>query len=179
VKTIPPQFISVEIKVEEPGKSYVVEVRQTRQEPGKYQSRIDLRTTVPKRPQIVLRVFGEVLPPEGAPSNQPAPWAARRMPEGRYPKNPLQSLFHKLGIIYNWATSWDHLLNSSSSFAQRIESQAIKGQILISVRTIARVSNYFNVNKIETVTDVQNIQGSFKIIEVNNDKEKIFIFLNN
>jgi Protein of unknown function (DUF1573) len=62
-KTNIPQFIDVNLHPSEPGKSYVVEVRQKRREPGKYQGMIELFTTVPKRPHLVLRVFGEVLAP--------------------------------------------------------------------------------------------------------------------
>jgi hypothetical protein len=61
-KTNIPQFIQVNLVAAEPGKSYVLEVRQTRQEPGKYRGMIELFTNVPKRPHLVLRVFGEVLP---------------------------------------------------------------------------------------------------------------------
>ena len=73
VKLIPPEFAAVEVKTEEAGKSYVLEVRPTRQEPGKYQGRIDIRTTLPKKPQVLLRVFGEVLPPAAAPPSPPGP----------------------------------------------------------------------------------------------------------
>jgi hypothetical protein len=61
-KTNIPQFIDVTLKPVEPGRSYAIEVRQKRQEPGKYQGIIELFATVPKRPHLVLRVFGEVLP---------------------------------------------------------------------------------------------------------------------
>jgi hypothetical protein len=57
-----PQFIDVNLKTAESGRSYVVEVRQKRQEPGKYGGMIELFTTNPKRRRLVLRVFGEVLP---------------------------------------------------------------------------------------------------------------------
>lgn len=71
LKLLPPDFAAVELKTEEAGKSYLIEVQPTRQEPGRYQGRIDLRTNVPKRPQVLLRVFGEVLAPEAAPSPTP------------------------------------------------------------------------------------------------------------
>jgi hypothetical protein len=57
-----PQFIDVNLKAIEPGRSYVVEVRQKRQEPGNYRGMIELFTTIQKRPRLVLRVFGQVLP---------------------------------------------------------------------------------------------------------------------
>jgi hypothetical protein len=56
-----PQFIDITLHAAEPGRSYVVEVRQKRQEPGNYRGTIELFTTSPKRPRIILRVFGEVL----------------------------------------------------------------------------------------------------------------------
>jgi hypothetical protein len=61
-KTNIPQFIDVNLKTVQPGRSYVVEVRQKREEPGDYGGIIELFTTYPKRPRLVLRVFGQVLP---------------------------------------------------------------------------------------------------------------------
>lgn len=72
VKNTIPQFIEVQLRVEAPGKTYVVEVRQTRREPGKYYGRIELLTTAVKRPRLILRVFGEVLPPEASTPGPPA-----------------------------------------------------------------------------------------------------------
>jgi hypothetical protein len=57
-----PQFIDVEVQTAEPGKSYVLEVRQKRLEPGRYHGLIELFTTFPQRPRLLLRVFGQVLP---------------------------------------------------------------------------------------------------------------------
>jgi hypothetical protein len=57
-----PQYIDVNLQAAEPGRSYVVGVRQKRQEPGNYGGMIELFTTYPKRPRLVLRVFGQVLP---------------------------------------------------------------------------------------------------------------------
>jgi hypothetical protein len=57
-----PQFIDIDIHAVERGRSYVIEVRQTRQESGTYRGMIELFTTVPKRPRLVIRVFGQVLP---------------------------------------------------------------------------------------------------------------------
>jgi len=59
-KTNIPQLIDVNLKATEPGRVYMVEVRQKRQEPGKYQGMIELFNTLQKRPRLVLRVFGEV-----------------------------------------------------------------------------------------------------------------------
>jgi adenylate cyclase len=52
------------------------------------------------------------------------------------------------------------------NFAQRIESRASKGQILISASTKARISDHFELKKIDTISDVKNIVGSFDIFEV-------------
>ena len=52
------------------------------------------------------------------------------------------------------------------NFAQRIESIAGKEQILVSASTKARVSDHFELKKINTVNDVKNIPGSFDIFEV-------------
>jgi hypothetical protein len=68
VKTTIPQFIDVTVKVEEPGRVYVVEVRNKRQEAGNYAGMIDISTTSKQRPRMILRVFAELsLPSAGSP----------------------------------------------------------------------------------------------------------------
>jgi hypothetical protein len=68
VKTTIPQFIDVTVKTEEPGRVYVVEVRNKRQEAGNYAGVIQLSTTSTKRPRLIMRVFGELsLPSAGSP----------------------------------------------------------------------------------------------------------------
>lgn len=57
------------------------------------------------------------------------------------------------------------------NFAQRIERKAVKGQILISASTKARISDHFELNKIYTVNDVKNIPGEFEIFEVIKSKK--------
>lgn len=52
------------------------------------------------------------------------------------------------------------------NFAQRIESKASKGQIRISASTNARIFHHFEVRKVDTISDVKNIPGSFDIFEV-------------
>jgi len=59
-KTNIPQFIDVTVKAAEPGRTYVVEVRNKRQEPGNYAGLIELFTTSEKRPRLIMRVFGEL-----------------------------------------------------------------------------------------------------------------------
>ena len=67
-KTNIPQYIDVNIRAEQPGKIYVVEVRNKRQEAGNYAGVIELTTTSEKRPRLIMRVFGELsLPSAGSP----------------------------------------------------------------------------------------------------------------
>ena len=67
-KTNIPQYIDVTIKAEQPGKIYVVEVRNKRQEAGNYAGVIELSTTSEKRPRLIMRVFAELsLPSAGSP----------------------------------------------------------------------------------------------------------------
>jgi len=67
-KTNIPQFIDVTIRAEQPGKIYVVEVRNKRQEAGNYAGVIELTTTSEKRPRLIMRVFGELsIPSAGSP----------------------------------------------------------------------------------------------------------------
>ena len=62
-KTNIPQFIDVTVKAAEPGRIYVVEVRNKRQEAGNYAGVIELFTTSEKRPRLIMRVFGELALP--------------------------------------------------------------------------------------------------------------------
>ncbi len=55
-----PDAIDIKIKPEEPGRVYVVEVRNKRQEAGNYAGVIELFTTSEKRPRLIMRVFGEL-----------------------------------------------------------------------------------------------------------------------
>lgn len=67
----------------------------------------------------------------------------------------------------------DHFtaLGPHVNFAQRIESRAEKAQILASTSTKARISEYFELKKIDTINNVKNIPGSFDIFEVIKPKE--------
>jgi hypothetical protein len=68
IKTNIPQFIDVTVKPEEPGRIYVVEVRNKRQDAGNYAGVIELFTSSEKRPRMIMRVFGELsLPSAGSP----------------------------------------------------------------------------------------------------------------
>ncbi len=52
------------------------------------------------------------------------------------------------------------------NFAQRIESKATRRQVLISASTKARISDHFELKKIETINNIKNISGEFEIFEV-------------
>jgi len=62
-KTNIPQFIDVTVRAAEPGRTYVVEVRNKRQEAGNYAGLIELFTNSEKRPRLIMRVFGELTIP--------------------------------------------------------------------------------------------------------------------
>jgi len=63
VTTNIPQYIDVAVKAEKPGRVYVVEVRNKRQEAGNYAGVINLSTTSKQRPRMIMRVFGELAIP--------------------------------------------------------------------------------------------------------------------
>jgi hypothetical protein len=58
-----PDKIEVSLRVEEPGRVYVLEVRNKSQVVGHYAGRIDLATTSAKRPRLIVRVFADLYPP--------------------------------------------------------------------------------------------------------------------
>jgi adenylate cyclase len=62
----------------------------------------------------------------------------------------------------------DHFtaLGPHVNFAQRIESRAKSGQILISASTKIRINDSFNLKVCEVINDVKNIPGSFEIFDV-------------
>jgi hypothetical protein len=60
VTTNIPQYIDVAVKAEKPGRVYVVEVRNKRQEVGNYAGVIHLATTSKQRSRLIMRVFGEL-----------------------------------------------------------------------------------------------------------------------
>ena len=60
VRTDIPDRIDVTVRTEEPGRIYVVEVRNKQKETGNYAGKIDLFTTSEKRPRLIMRVFGEI-----------------------------------------------------------------------------------------------------------------------
>jgi len=57
-----PQRIAVSLKAEEPGKVYVLEVRNISQDSGHYGGKIELLTTSKERPRLIVRVFANIYP---------------------------------------------------------------------------------------------------------------------
>ena len=55
-----PQFIAVDLRAEQPGKVYVLEVRDKTRVPGAYKGTIELATTSRQRPRLIVRVFAEI-----------------------------------------------------------------------------------------------------------------------
>jgi hypothetical protein len=55
-----PQFIEVSLKAEQPGKSYVLEVRDKTRTKGTYKGAIELTTTSRDKPRLIVRVFAEI-----------------------------------------------------------------------------------------------------------------------
>lgn len=52
------------------------------------------------------------------------------------------------------------------NFTQRIESIVPKGKIWLSASTKVRVEKHFKLNKVDTITNIKNIEGEFDIFEV-------------
>lgn len=57
-----PQRVAVNLKTEEPGKVYVLEVRNISQDAGHYGGKIELSTTSQERPRLIVRVFANIYP---------------------------------------------------------------------------------------------------------------------
>ncbi len=57
-----PQMMEVSLKTEEPGKVYVLEVRNIRRESGQYAGKIELFTSSRERPRLIIRVFANLYP---------------------------------------------------------------------------------------------------------------------
>lgn len=72
-------------------------------------------------------------------------------------------------LVGNVGTEWRDqytALGPHVNFAQRIESKATKRQVLISASTKARISDHFELRKIDTINNIKNISGEFEIFEV-------------
>jgi len=57
-----PEKIDVSLKTEQPGKTYVVEVKNKSPSQERYTGRIELNTNVMNKPKIVLRVIADLYP---------------------------------------------------------------------------------------------------------------------
>lgn len=64
-----PGMVEVNLKAEEPGKVYVLEVKNIRREAGHYGGKIELLTSSKKRPRLIVRVFANLYPAPSAPGS--------------------------------------------------------------------------------------------------------------
>jgi hypothetical protein len=62
-----PDKIEVALKAEEPGRVYVLEVRNKRHEAGSYAGLVELTTSSKQRPRLVVRVFADLYSPAPVP----------------------------------------------------------------------------------------------------------------
>ncbi|MDP3181230.1 MAG: DUF1573 domain-containing protein [Desulfobaccales bacterium] len=65
VRTDIPEKIEVALKAEQPGRVYVLEVRNKSQQAGHYKGMVELFTTSKERPRLIVRVFGDLYPSSG------------------------------------------------------------------------------------------------------------------
>ncbi|MDD5640178.1 MAG: DUF1573 domain-containing protein [Syntrophales bacterium] len=63
LRTDIPDLIGLQLKTEEQGKKYLLEIRNKSQQVGKYKGLIELVTNIQNRPRIVVRVFAEIYAP--------------------------------------------------------------------------------------------------------------------
>ena len=62
-----PGMVEVNLKAEQPGKVYVLEVRNIRKEAGHYAGKIELITSSKERPRLIVRVFANLYPSTSGP----------------------------------------------------------------------------------------------------------------
>ncbi len=62
-RTTIPDKIEITLKTEVPDRIYVLAIRNKSKEAGPYAGLIELTTTVPERPRLIVRVFGEIYLP--------------------------------------------------------------------------------------------------------------------
>jgi hypothetical protein len=60
-----PDKIELSLKAVEPGKVYVLEIRNKQQEAGRYAGMVELVTNIKERPRLLVRVFGDIQPSAG------------------------------------------------------------------------------------------------------------------
>jgi hypothetical protein len=63
VTTSIPQYIEVQLRPEQPGKSYILAVKNKSREVGRYAGKIEMKTNAARRPTLIVRVFGDLRPP--------------------------------------------------------------------------------------------------------------------
>jgi len=63
--SLPPTDVEISLKPEVPNKVYVLEVRNKRQQGGRYAGVIELFTTSAARSRLIVRVFGDIQPSAG------------------------------------------------------------------------------------------------------------------
>lgn len=66
-----PGMIEVSLKAEEPGKVYVLEVKNIRRDAGHYGGMIELFTSSKERPRLIVRVFANLYPSASGPGGGP------------------------------------------------------------------------------------------------------------
>lgn len=57
-----PDKVQVSVQAEEPGRKFLLTVRNVAREPGNYAGRLELLTNHERRPRLVLRVFADLAP---------------------------------------------------------------------------------------------------------------------
>jgi hypothetical protein len=62
-----PASLGVSLKVEDPGKVYVITLKNLAEQPGKYAGKVEVLTNFDKRPMIWLRVFADLQPDSAKP----------------------------------------------------------------------------------------------------------------
>lgn len=67
LKNNQPERLLVSLKAEEPGKSYLITVKNLAQQPGKYAGKIEILTNIEKRPMVLMRVFADLYPEDAKP----------------------------------------------------------------------------------------------------------------
>jgi len=60
------QYIEVSLKPEVAGKIYILEVKNKRQEPGRYVGKIEIQTNDRQKPRLMVRVFADLAPAPAA-----------------------------------------------------------------------------------------------------------------
>jgi len=65
-----PGMIEANLKAEQPGKIYVLEVKNLRRDPGHYAGAVELLTSSKERPRLIVRVFANLYPSSSGPEGR-------------------------------------------------------------------------------------------------------------